>query len=602
MSEFIKKNKVAIIATVSTLGVVAGSYYYYQQQQQQQKQSDLKTDSKSDTKSDSKSNKKSKKSNKKSKSSSLDNKVEKLEQNQYPIDSNGFPNLTKEFIDSLNDVQRDEISLILKEDGNKFFKDKKFEEAIKFYSSALDLIQSEIFYSNRSACYVGLENYEKVIEDTTSALKIKPDYTKCLLRRSNAFEKLEKFEDSMFDLTALTLYGGFNNQSLEQTLDRVLKKHSLKKVEENISKSIHRLPSPTNIGSFFGAFDEEIEIEFINVDDESNGDYFLQNGLNQLKLKTNEGYELADSYFNQAIEKYNQIDDETYRNNKAIAYEYSGIFKFLKADAAGALESIEKSIEIKPRGRSYVFRALIYADKQDFKEAENSFVKAIEISPNSSENYYHRAQLYYLTNQLDKARENFAKAQELNPQNVYSYIQLACIEYRNGEINKAEELFQNAKNKFPINPEIPNYYGEILSDKGDFTQALKQFDIANKLQDALLPKISVGVLPLINKAAILSKSGQNIKESIELLEKAIDLDPKSELAKITLAQLYLQTNEIEKAVVLFEDAADLSRNFEEKLQATSFAEASKIQIRVKNDPILSKKVHEILAQYGAQNL
>lgn len=58
---------------------------------------------------------------------------------------------------------------------------------------------------------------------------------------------------------------------------------------------------------------------------------------------------------------------------------------------------------------------------------------------------------------------------------------------------------------------------------------------------------------------------ENIKESIELLEKAVKLDPKNELSKITLAQLKLQSNEIEDAIKLFEEASYLTRTYEEKI-------------------------------------
>lgn len=594
MSEFIQKNKVAIIATVSTLGVAAGAYYVYQQQQA------ATAAATGSAETSSKKKKKNKKKSKDTAAPAAEKKVPSVssETKEYPTDSEGFPALTKEYIESLDAEAKDRISLVLKEEGNELFKTKDFEGASQFYTAALALVPSEVFYSNRSACYVGLEDYEKVIEDTTEALKIKPDYVKCLIRRSNAFEKLERYEDAMFDLTAITLYGGLNNKSIEVTLDRILKKHSTIKLQEKLQNNQLTLPSPTNITSFFGAFDQEADIVFEHADDESHGDYFLKQALEQLNEKTNEGFELADSYFNQAIAKYESLSEKPI--NLAIAYEYSGIFKFLKADAASALRDIENAIATHPRARSYVFQALINADKQDFTAAQASFAKALEISPESSEVYYHRAQLSYLTNDLAKAEADFKKAQELDEKNIYTYIQLACIEYRKQNIPKAEELFQAAKTKFPLSAEIPNYYGEILADKADFAGALKQFDIAAKLQETFLPKISVGVLPLINKATILGRSPENLLESVELLEKAVDIDSKSELAKLTLAQLYLQLNKIEEAAKLFDDAADLSRNFEEKFQAVSFAEASKIQIRVKNDPVLSKKVNEIVAAYGAQ--
>ena len=71
----------------------------------------------------------------------------------------------------------------------------------------------------------------------------------------------------MFDLTALTIYGGFSNKSIEQVLERVLRKHSIKIVELKPKKLI--LPSAATIGSFFGAFVEETEPEGINESHEN---------------------------------------------------------------------------------------------------------------------------------------------------------------------------------------------------------------------------------------------------------------------------------------------------------------------------------------------
>ena len=119
----------------------------------------------------------------------------------------------------------------LKEDGNQEFKNKNFKKLLNFIVLLLELKQDPIYYSNRSACYAALDDHENVIKDTTEAINLKPDYTKCILRRATSFEVLEKYEDAMFDLTALTIYGGFSNKSIEQVLERVLRKHSIKIVE-----------------------------------------------------------------------------------------------------------------------------------------------------------------------------------------------------------------------------------------------------------------------------------------------------------------------------------------------------------------------------------
>jgi import receptor subunit TOM70 len=617
-SHFVQRNKLAIIGAVGAVSVgLLASYYYLQAAQEET--GAARAEAKEEPTEAKKSKKKKKKASKSS-AANAEAEASVAKETRYLVDAQGLPQLTEEFVSKLTPTEKEEIAIDLKVDGNEYFGKQEYEKAIPFYTAALELKEDPIFYSNRSACYVGLEKFDKVVEDTTAALKLKPDYTKCLLRRSNAYEHLEKYEDSMFDLTALTVYGGFNNQTVEQVLDRVLKKHSYKIVEQRLQEQQvkiekgenENLPSPSSISSFFAAFDKETP-EGFNIPEspaEGSGDFYLRTALTEVSKSEAESFTKADSLFTKAVEAYKkEVKEATGENPSlneklAVSLEYAGIFQFLKLDPLNALSSIQLSIQIFPRSRAYIFQGLILADKQEFDEAQNLFAKAIELNPKSAEIFYHKAQLYYLRNELKDARENFEKSKELNLKNVYPYIQLACIEYREGNFEKAEETFKAAKKLFPTSPEIPNYYGEILGDKGDISGSLKQFDVSFKLQEALLPKISVGVIPLVNKATVLTRdpSPENLKLAAETLETAIKIDSKSELALVTLAQLRLQENKVEEAVDLFERAALLSRSLDEKLQATSFAEASKIQLKVKNDPVLSKKINEYVAQYGAQGL
>ena len=143
---------------------------------------------------------------------------------------------------------------------------------------------------------------------------------------------------------------------------------------------------------------------------------------------------------------------------------------------------------------------------------------------------------------------------------------------------------------------MPNYFGEILADRGEMDLACKQFEISARLQEAL-PTYSVGALPLINKASLISReSMERIDEAEELLTTACALDPKSELARITLAQIKLQKEDVDEAIVLFEESSKLARSIEEKVQATSFAEATKMQRRIKQDPVLALKIEEVMKQ------
>ncbi|CAI4745884.1 ADM_collapsed_G0047200.mRNA.1.CDS.1 [Saccharomyces cerevisiae] len=64
----------------------------------------------------------------------------------------------------------------------------------------------------------------------------------------------------------------------------------------------------------------------------------------------------------------------------------------------------------------------------------------------------------------------------------------------------------------------------------------------------------------------------------------------------------LQQEDIDEAITLFEESADLARTMEEKLQAITFAEAAKVQQRIRSDPVLAKKIQETLAKLREQGL
>jgi import receptor subunit TOM70 len=55
---------------------------------------------------------------------------------------------------------------------------KKYNDAIRLYSQAIAFNPDPVYYSNRAACYFLIDKFDKVIEDTTLALKLNPTYIK----------------------------------------------------------------------------------------------------------------------------------------------------------------------------------------------------------------------------------------------------------------------------------------------------------------------------------------------------------------------------------------------------------------------------------------
>lgn len=107
--------------------------------------------------------------------------------------------------DSIDPIEEAKLA---KEEGNKHFKETNYEEAIKCYSKAIKLNpetknETAIYYKNRAACYLKIENYEKAAKDSSAALDRTPNDPKAIFRRIQAFEGMERWEDAYKDAVTL---------------------------------------------------------------------------------------------------------------------------------------------------------------------------------------------------------------------------------------------------------------------------------------------------------------------------------------------------------------------------------------------------------------
>ncbi|KAF4542527.1 Tetratricopeptide TPR-1 [Lasiodiplodia theobromae] len=75
----------------------------------------------------------------------------------------------------------------LKAEGNKLFSAKQFPEAIEKFSQAIEIDPSNhVLYSNRSACYASLRDFDNALKDAEKTTEIKPDWSKGWARKGAA--------------------------------------------------------------------------------------------------------------------------------------------------------------------------------------------------------------------------------------------------------------------------------------------------------------------------------------------------------------------------------------------------------------------------------
>lgn len=134
-----------------------------------------------------------------------------------------------------------------KENGNKEFNKENWSEALSCYTNALKLVEEEnvekaIYYKNRAAAYLKLQDYEKVIKDCNNALKICSKDPKALFRRCQALEALERFEEAYRDARCIILSDPNNKyfQLIAARLHEIVQKRHKENSRVSAKVYIHR--------------------------------------------------------------------------------------------------------------------------------------------------------------------------------------------------------------------------------------------------------------------------------------------------------------------------------------------------------------------------
>lgn len=266
-----------------------------------------------------------------------------------------MPEIDETTVLTLSEAQRKEYGAKLKEAGNKAYQAKDLEKAIGLYSKAILCKPDPVYYSNRAACYNALSQWEKVVEDTTAAVNLDPEYIKALNRRANAYDHLGKYSEALLDFTASCIIDGFRNEQSAQAVERLLKKFAETKAKEILETKPSRLPSSTFVGNYLQSFRPKVRpagLEDSEELSEETGKGQLQKGLKALESKTGPGYEEACVAFDKAME-LGDLDQYT-----AYAHNLRGTFRCLKGKHEEALADLTKSIELdSDLIQSYIKRA-----------------------------------------------------------------------------------------------------------------------------------------------------------------------------------------------------------------------------------------------------
>ena len=138
-------------------------------------------------------------------------------------------------------------SLNYKKDGNDLFAKHLFKDAVIEYNKAIEADPTEsTFYSNRSACFMALKQYDEALYDAVVCRVLKPDWTKGCFRLTVARLALGRYEDA-----ALSAWEGLqldnDNEELKNLLQKSVKLGNIEHKKMMAQNKVQEIDDIVNI-------------------------------------------------------------------------------------------------------------------------------------------------------------------------------------------------------------------------------------------------------------------------------------------------------------------------------------------------------------------
>ncbi|CAM4750902.1 unnamed protein product [Rotaria magnacalcarata] len=450
--------------------------------------------------------------------------------------------------------------------GNTAYSSGEIDEAIDLYTRALAIDENNhILYSNRSAAYAKLENYENAIKDAEQCIKIKPDFIKGYTRKASVLAFLKRYDDAIKVYEA-GLAIDPNNQQIITELEAARKsaaeappngfsffadplfinqlmsnpkaKELLKDPETaKLVKMMQENPENTSlltnvkliklIGTVLGINGSSTENEV-----QINKKTHKKKETNSLKSSTNAT----------KTPEQNQAEEEKEKGNEA----------YKKKDFETALNHYNKATELDPNNMTfYTNRAAVYFEQKRWDDCIHECEKAIDIGRENQADYKLIAKAY--------ARMGNVKVQENNYHDSIKYYNRSLSEFRNPDILKKkqeiEKIVKEQERVAYINPELAEQEkakGSEFFQKADYPNALKHYTEAIKRNPSDAKVYS-------NRAACFMKL-MEFQFALKDCDEGIALDPTLLKCHLRKGHALMAMKDFSQAMSAFGKALEIDPN------------------------------------------
>lgn len=420
---------------------------------------------------------------------------------------------------------------------------------------------------------------ELAVEDCVAILDRDINHTKARTRKLRLLETMKRGQEALVEVCALQLlYMKANRTSLqmglpvpqppvpqskmEELLGLVLPEE-LEKYSKRLKESKKRpLPSSYTIlqllksysgfNSWMAAAAKDGSVEKITsempaaeaTDTESTAKRATTLMKRGRRHVYDRNYELATNDFEEAyalVESDADVQIAMEDDSYARLLEWTGMVRHWHYQLDSSLACYEKCSDLEPTNADLLVKqAGVQMDSGKHDEAIQYFDRALGIDETAVDALLHRSNLQMLQGKHEEAKRDLQRCLELRPNHIMARLRLASILAATDDATGAKKQLDLAEREDPESSEVQSHRGELFFTQGQMDEAKTQFEKAIDLEPS-------NPTPYVNAAMALLNTpmapGQMPDAAVvmELLEKAISVDPQFTAAYMQLGQLALGT-------------------------------------------------------------
>ena len=225
-----------------------------------------------------------------------------------------------------------------------------------------------------------------------------------------------------------------------------------------------------------------------------------------------------------------------------------------------AIKNAEKVLKIDSQNAE-AYRIIGYANEiqENYNIAIKNYDKAISIDPEFALAYSQKGHVYDLSGDIGAAEWNYIKALTISPKLDHALLNMARVHFRRGEVlesNKALDALLSSTNNNRFKADAFQLKGLMTLSVGDFTKAeslfKKALSIDGNLTQALTGLAESRYYSLPSKTSAEFENA--IKNILEPLGKAIEINSNSAVARIIMARTLKLVGNTEVAHKILNDA------------------------------------------------